>query len=78
MTRASAAPLRLQPLQILLVFVALAPLGQLLHWSGTAIFACSALAIVPLAGMMGEATEELGARLGAGAGGLLYEWLNEV
>lgn len=71
MTRASAAPLRLQPLQILLVFVALAPLGQLLHWSGTAIFACSALAIVPLAGMMGEATEELGARLGAGAGGLL-------
>src|SRR6185295_10891647 len=32
---------------------------------------CACLAIIPLAGMMGEATERLAARLGAGIGGLL-------
>jgi len=55
----------------LLVFVALAPLAAALHWSGSATFAFAALAIVPLAGLMGEATESLAARLGAGVGGLL-------
>jgi len=35
------------------------------------IFVASALAIVPLAGLMGRATETLAARLGAGIGGLL-------
>ena len=71
MTKPSAPPLRLQPLQLLLVFVVLAPLGEWLRWSGSVIFVCSALAIVPLAGLMGEATEQLGSKLGAGAGGLL-------
>ncbi len=37
----------------------------------TALFVVSALAIVPLAGLMGEATEQLSHRLGAGVGGLL-------
>lgn len=37
----------------------------------TLLFVVSALAIVPLAGLMGEATEQLAHRLGAGAGGLL-------
>ena len=37
----------------------------------TALFVLSALAIVPLAGLMGEATEQLSHRLGAGVGGLL-------
>ena len=37
----------------------------------TALFVVSALAIIPLAGMMGAATEQLSHRLGAGAGGLL-------
>src|SRR5262245_10731747 len=55
----------------LLVFVALAPLAQAFHWGGSATFAFAALAIVPLAGLMGEATESLAARLGAGVGGLL-------
>jgi Ca2+:H+ antiporter len=58
-------------LRALLVFVALAPLGHALHWSGLAVFACAALAIVPLAGWMGESTERIAARLGAGVGGLL-------
>src|SRR5204862_6010805 len=40
-------------------------------WGGIATFVLAALAIVPLAGLMGEATETLAARLGAGVGGLL-------
>src|ERR1700726_532052 len=37
----------------------------------TALFICSCLAIVPLAGWMGRATEELAEHLGHGVGGLL-------
>jgi len=58
-------------LQILLVFVALAPLAEALHWGPLAVFGFSAIAIVPLAGLMGAATERLASRLGAGVGGLL-------
>jgi Ca2+:H+ antiporter len=35
------------------------------------VFLCACLAVIPLAGLMGEATEQLAARLGAGIGGLL-------
>lgn len=37
----------------------------------TALFVCSGLAIIPLAGLMGRATEHLAAHLGQGIGGLL-------
>ena len=37
----------------------------------TALFICSAIGIIPLAGWMGRATEALAARMGEGAGGLL-------
>jgi len=44
-------------------------------WPGaenpTALFICSAIGIIPLAGLMGRATEALAARMGEGAGGLL-------
>src|SRR6476660_9278778 len=59
------------PLRLLLVFVPLAALARWLHWGETAVFVLAALAIIPLAGLMGEATEQLAARLGAGIGGLL-------
>jgi Ca2+:H+ antiporter len=55
----------------LLVFLPIAALAEWLHWGGVAVFVCAALAIIPLAGIMGEATEHLAARLGAGVGGLL-------
>ena len=58
-------------LQLLLVFVPLAALAQWLHWGPLPVFAFAALAIVPLAGLMGEATERLSSRLGAGMGGFL-------
>ena len=39
--------------------------------SPTALFVCSALGIIPLAGWIGRATEALAARVGEGLGGLL-------
>ena len=61
----------------LLVFVPVATvleIGHRLHapWSSaTAIFITACLAIIPLAGWMGKATEHLAERMGAGIGGLL-------
>src|SRR5437867_8248026 len=63
------APERL--LLILLVFVPLAALADWLDWGAVIVFAFAGLAIVPLAGLMGGATERLSTRLGAGLGGLL-------
>jgi Ca2+:H+ antiporter len=58
-------------LRILLGFIPLAAVAERLHWSPLVVFAFACLAIVPLAGLMGKATEEIAARLGAGIGGLL-------
>ena len=60
-----------QVLQVLLLFV---PLAAVLHLGGadpTAVFITSALAIVPLAGLMGKATMRLASRVGEGLGGIL-------
>ena len=57
----------------LLIFVPLAIL--LRFWPGgssqTALFVCSALGIIPVAGWIGRATEALASRVGEGLGGLL-------
>jgi Ca2+:H+ antiporter len=59
-------------LSLLLIFVPVALiLEYVVHAGAVAIFATSALAIIPLAGLMGRATEELAERLGQGVGGLL-------
>lgn len=56
----------------LLVFFPIALLLEhVFHASPVAIFITSALAILPLAGLMGHATEQLADRLGQGVGGLL-------
>ena len=63
---------RSNPLFILLIFLPISlVLEYVTHASGIAIFATSALAIIPLAGLMGRATEQLAERLGEGIGGLL-------
>ena len=61
------------PLDILLVAIPVAiALRYVPGWNnGTAIFIIAAVAIVPLAGWMGRATEQLAARSGSGVGGLL-------
>lgn len=59
-------------LMALLVFVPIAfVLEYFVHASGLAIFAAAAIAIIPLAGLMGRATEQIAERLGEGIGGLL-------
>ena len=59
-------------LRWLLVFVPVALVLEYgVHAGAVPVFVTSALAIVPLAGLMGQATEALAERLGEGIGGLL-------
>lgn len=68
----------LSPLDLLLVFVPLTFVAEYLarqnesqpHYH-VGVFVSACLAIIPLAGMMGKATEYLADRVGAGLGGLL-------
>ncbi|MBB4636464.1 calcium/proton exchanger [Longimicrobium terrae] len=59
-------------MNLLLVFV---PVAMLMEWvfhsSPAAIFVVACLGIIPLAGQMGHATEEIAERVGEGVGGLL-------
>ena len=59
-------------LNLLLVFV---PVAMLMEWVFHSppmwIFVVSCLAVIPLAGLMGHATEEISERVGEGLGGLL-------
>lgn len=58
-------------LYALLVFVPVSFWLGLTHASPTAVFVVSCLAILPLAGLMGEATEHLAHHTGSGLGGLI-------
>src|SRR5262245_14124880 len=58
-------------LNLLLIFVPAAVVLEFMHANPVAIFITSALAIIPLAGWMGRATEHLAEKLGQGLGGLL-------
>jgi Ca2+:H+ antiporter len=58
-------------LNLLLVFVPIAVVLEFMHANPVAIFATSAVAIIPLAGWMGRATEHLAEKMGEGMGGLL-------
>ena len=58
-------------MRILLVFVPVSIIAEVVHLSAVWIFAFSALAIVPLAALMGEATEEIAHYAGPRMGGFL-------
>jgi Ca2+:H+ antiporter len=58
-------------LNFMLVFIPIAMVAELVHASPVAVFGTSALAIIPLAGLMGKATEHISEKLGQGIGGLL-------
>ena len=60
-----------RPLYLLLIAAPLAVVGDLLHWPSPLIFGLSALGVIPLAGLIGTATEELSVRIGPKYGGLL-------
>ena len=73
MSRADRSRWRPSPLDFLLLAVPLAiALRYVPAWrNDTLLFIVAAVAIVPLAGWMGRATEQLAERAGAGVGGLL-------
>src|SRR6267142_1451947 len=65
------APFRVAPLYWLLLAAPVAAVLELAHADGLWIFLFSGIAIIPLAGLMGRATENLAETLGPGVGGLL-------
>ncbi len=62
---------KVEPMTALLIFVPIATILRVMHADPQWIFATSGLAIIPLAGLMGKATEHLAEHVGAGWGGLL-------
>ncbi|MDQ3916141.1 MAG: calcium/proton exchanger [Actinomycetota bacterium] len=65
-------------LEWLLVFVPIAIVLEIAHGDPIAIFVISGLAILPLAGVIGHATEDLAARIGPQRGGLLNATFGNV
>jgi Ca2+:H+ antiporter len=65
-------------LSLLLIFVPLAIAAELLQALPVAVFVLSALGVIPLAGLIGEATEELAAHTGPRLGGLLNATLGNA
>src|SRR5688572_5304714 len=59
------------PLNWMLLLVPIAIVLELMHADPAYIFIASGLAIIPLAGWMGRATEWMSEQLGEGVGGLL-------
>lgn len=66
------------PVRILLLLLPFAILGELLHWEPLVIFILSSLAIIPLAGLIGESTESLAHYTGPKLGGLLNATLGNA
>lgn len=62
----------------LLIFVVVAVLAELLGWSPLLVFLFSGLAMIPLAGLMGQATEVLAEHTGPRVGGLLNATLGNA
>ncbi|MDJ0843712.1 calcium/proton exchanger [Crocosphaera sp.] len=58
-------------LSVLLIFIPLSLASHFLEWGATLTFITAALAIVPLAALMGQATEAIAVVVGPNLGGLL-------
>ncbi|WP_024613484.1 calcium/proton exchanger [Clostridium sp. Ade.TY] len=58
-------------LKYLLIFIPISIIAEFMHVSPTIIFVLAALSIIPLAGLMGEATEEISFYTGPKIGGFL-------
>ncbi len=65
-------------LNLLLVCAPAAIVGRFLGWSPTWLFILSALAVIPAAGLLGQATEELASHTSPRAGGLLNATLGNA
>lgn len=58
-------------LKYLLIFIPISIIGEFMHLPPTVMFVLAALSIIPLAGLMGEATEEIAFYTGPKVGGFL-------
>jgi Ca2+:H+ antiporter len=65
-------------LRILLIFAVVAIVAEFAGWSPVLIFISSGLAMIPLAGLMGESTEALAVYTGPRLGGLLNATLGNA
>jgi len=65
-------------LNVLLIFAPIAIIGRFLDWAPTLLFISSALAVIPAAGILGQATEELAGHTGPRLGGLLNATLGNA
>lgn len=70
--------LKEKPIYFMLLLLPLAIIGEQSGWSPAVVFALSALAVVPLAGLIGETTESLAAFTGPKIGGLLNATLGNA
>ncbi|MBD0281818.1 MAG: calcium/proton exchanger [Thermoleophilaceae bacterium] len=61
----------MRPVYFLGVFLPVAVVLELVHAEPVLVFAAAAVAVIPCAAVMGEATEAIAARTGPGIGGLL-------
>ena len=66
------------PLLVMLIFIPIAIGAELAHADPLLRFATSAIGVVPLAGMIGEATEALADKTGPRLGGLLNATLGNA
>lgn len=67
-----------RPFNALLVFLPIAVIAELAGWSPAIVFIASALAVVPLSSILGDATEDLAARTGPRVGALLNATLGNA
>ena len=65
-------------LNVLLIFVVVAVVAEFANWNPLVVFAASGLAMIPLAGLMGAATEALAIHTGPRLGGLLNATLGNA
>lgn len=70
--------IRQNPIGVLLIALPFAILAELLHWSPIVVFCLSAIAIIPLAGFIGTATEVLAFHTNPRIGGLLNATLGNA
>lgn len=67
-----------KPMAVLLLAIPLVLLAEYLHWGDLTVLILSSLAVIPLAGYIGESTEELAIYTGPRLGGLLNATLGNA
>lgn len=67
-----------RPVQVLLLAIPFAILAELFEWGAGWVFSLAAVGVIPLAGLIGEATENLAAHTGPKIGGLINATLGNA